>query len=233
MSILVIQGLKQLGLAGVIILGFGAPVLAQGTENLSVGTDQGNEGGMANGMAVGLTDAIVQPGPGDLECPDDPQARYELCFGARPMLDGSFYQGRFTNDVPEGIGREQEADGTTYVGEFNQGRRHGNGTLFDRDGSELYGGAWRNGSPDDPEGTFLQKTQRRNLIKALQAELNRNGCTAGSVDGIVGPKTRSAARSASDSKPELLMDGDPFGSVERLYRLWQSLRRSASQTCAT
>ena len=232
MSILAIQGFKHCLLAGAIILGVGAPALAQGTENLSIGTVEGNDGGGSNGTAIGLTDAMIEPGPGELECPDDPQTRYDLCFGARPMTDGSFYQGRFTNDVPEGFGREQEADGTTYVGEFSQGRRHGTGTLYDRDGAELYGGAWENGLPDDPDGTFLQKKQRKNLIKALQAELNRNGCSAGSVDGIVGPRTRNAARSATESKPELLLDGDPFSSTDRLYRLWQSLRRSAAQTCA-
>ena len=70
------------------------------------------------------------------------------------------------------------------------------------------------------------------MIKALQAELNQNGCGAGAVDGIIGPKTRSAATAASEAKPELLLSGDPFGNIQMLYRLLQSLKSDSSPTCS-
>lgn len=52
MSILAIQGFKHCLLAGAIILGVGAPALAQGTENLSIGTVEGNEGSDAGGGRI-------------------------------------------------------------------------------------------------------------------------------------------------------------------------------------
>lgn len=210
----------------------GAPVMAQTSDNLSTNRTAGNMQSGPSNLADNLPDGMVIPGPEAHDCPDDPTVPYAACIGAKPLRDGSFFEGHFRDDQPDGVGRQREADGTTYVGEFSQGRRHGFGTLYGPDGSELYKGQWKDGLPDDPEARYHRETELNNLIKALQAELNRNGCGAGVIDGIAGPKTRNAATAAADAKPEMLLDGDPFGNVQMLYRMLQSLKSSSSRACA-
>ncbi len=209
-----------------------APLLAQTTDNLSINRTDGNIQLGPQGVGYGLPEGLVPPGPEAHNCPDDLSAPYANCIGAKPLRDGSFYEGGFQDDRPDGIGRQREPDGTTYVGEFRAGRRHGYGAIYDREGNELYKGQWTDGLPNDPEEAYRRETKLKNMIKALQAELNQNGCGAGAVDGIIGPKTRSAATAAADAKPELLLSGDPFANVQMLYRLLQSLKSDSSQTCS-
>lgn len=209
-----------------------ASVLAQTTDNLSINRADATVQAGPGGVAYGWPEGMVIPGPEAHSCPDDLSTPYANCIGAKPLRDGSFYEGGFQNDQPDGVGRQRELDGTTYVGEFRAGRRHGFGALYDRDGNELYKGQWKDGLPDDPEEAYRRETKLKNMIKFLQAELNQNGCGAGAVDGIIGPKTRSAATAASEAKPELLLSGDPFGNVQMLYRLLQSLKSDSSQTCS-
>lgn len=221
------------GLVFVVIWPLGAvPTLGQTTNNLSINrAGDAVQSGLA-GVGDGLPRGIVIPGPEMHDCPDDPSTPYVDCTGAKPLRDGSFFEGHFSGDQPDGIGRQRESDGTTYVGDFRAGRRHGFGALYDREGNELYKGQWNDGLPDDPQEAYRRETKLKNMIKALQAELNKNGCGAGAVDGIIGPRTRSAAATASEAKPELLLSGDPFGNVQLLYRLLQSLKSDSTQTCS-
>lgn len=223
----------RLGLVALMALSWdSAAAVAQTTDNLSITRTDGTVQVGPDGMGYGLPEGMIIPGPEAHNCPDDPSTPYANCIGAKPLRDGSFYEGNFQNDQPEGVGRQRDLDGTTYVGEFRTGRRHGFGALYDRDGNELYKGQWKDGLPDDPEESYRRETKLKNMIKALQAELNQNGCGAGAVDGIIGPKTRSAATAASEAKPELLLSGDPFGNIQMLYRLLQSLKSDSSQTCS-
>lgn len=191
-------------------------------------TTETNQGTLSNKP---LATGFAEPGEVDDLCPDNIVTFYDHCQGARPFSDGSLYEGQFVEDMPSGFGRLREPDGTTYVGEFEQGMRQGQGVLYHKDGKELYGGAWRAGLPNDPSKNFLRGKKRINLIRALQTELNRHGCDAGTVDGILGPRTKNAARSASFAKPELLLGEDPSGSVESAYRLWHSLKGTTAKAC--
>jgi hypothetical protein len=219
--------LPAVGLTIVLLSG---SALAQGIDNLAFMPGAAASLALQDGGDL-LPDGMTLPGPESFDCPANPALRYDGCAGARLLADGSFYQGGFANDLPHGVGRLREADGSIYIGEFEEGRRHGFGRLFDRDGNELYAGNWRDGLPDDPQGTYAQAKGIANLIRALQTELNRNGCEAGAVDGIVGPRTRGAAAMAVEARPELLLAGDPFGDVRQLLRLWQALKVASNGTC--
>lgn len=61
------------------------------------------------------------------------------------------YLGEWKNNVWEGKGTLEKADGERYAGEWEGGKRHGTGTLFKRqpDGSllKIYSGQWKQGQP--------------------------------------------------------------------------------------
>ena len=203
---------------------------AQDNDNLTFDPGSTPLPGLNGGGSL-LPDGLTVPDPDSFDCPENPALRYDGCAGARQLADNSFYMGSFADDLAAGVGRLREPDGTTYIGEFEDGGRHGFGRLFDRDGNELYAGQWRDGLPDDEHGGYAKEHGLRNLIRALQSELNRNGCEAGAVDGLVGPNTRSATTMALDARPELLLPGDPFGDVQHLHRLWQALKVVGSGAC--
>lgn len=222
------QAVWRGGVALGVVLLLAAPVASQVTDNLA--TSRLPSENSAGRNLTALDDQSL-PLPDGYDCPEDPTARYDACAGARPLPDGSFYEGDFVSDLPHGVGRQKEPDGTTYLGEFRAGERNGLGTLSDRDGNELYSGEWKDGLPEDPAAAYLRRAGLRNLIKALQAELNRNGCGAGAVDGIIGPMTRNAARSALASATAIPLPDDPFSDVRTLYLLLQGLKSAPGVAC--
>ena len=77
------------------------------------------------------------------QCPDDPNAIWSICMGARDVADGQRYDGTWQDDRPHGLGTFTFSSGTTYVGHFRDGKRNGQGTLNSSDG-DRYVGEWDN-----------------------------------------------------------------------------------------
>ena len=79
------------------------------------------------------------------------------------MQDGKFYMGDFQNNKFEGLGTLKWKDGkTVYTGEFKAGRREGKGKITYPNG-KIYEGAWKAGLEDGP-GTLTTKDQKTSGI---------------------------------------------------------------------
>ena len=63
--------------------------------------------------------------------------------GRLVWLDGSLYEGQWTNGQSHGIGRLIHADGDIYVGEWRNNKANGQGKYLHFDGS-VYKGQWEN-----------------------------------------------------------------------------------------
>lgn len=57
------------------------------------------------------------------------------------------YEGEWSNDLPQGPGVVQYANGDTYVGEFMNGEKHGHGTYTWMTTKGRYEGEWQHGKP--------------------------------------------------------------------------------------
>jgi len=49
---------------------------------------------------------------------------------------GALYRGEIEDFLPNGNGEMQNADQTSYVGGWKDGKRHGEGTIIDKEGNE-------------------------------------------------------------------------------------------------
>ena len=72
-----------------------------------------------------------------------------------------FWEGEIENNLPNGFGRYTHTKGTTYVGQYVDGLREGNGTSTLFDGSKFFG-KWKNnrrwnGKSIDKEGNEIGK----------------------------------------------------------------------------
>ena len=67
-------------------------------------------------------------------CPEDQKQRYHNCFGTETYPNGSRYVGEYKNGKRHGQGTYTYANGDKYVGEWNDGWRHGQGTYTSADG---------------------------------------------------------------------------------------------------
>ena len=72
------------------------------------------------------------------DCPSDPSARWHNCFGTFNWTSGSFkghkYTGEWQDNKKHGQGTYFYADGDKYVGEFKDDNFHGQGTYTYADG---------------------------------------------------------------------------------------------------
>ena len=57
--------------------------------------------------------------------------------------DGSSYEGQWQNDKPHGQGVAQYSDGSCYQGQWQDGEKQGVGTLYEENG-KLKQGIWEN-----------------------------------------------------------------------------------------
>jgi hypothetical protein len=57
--------------------------------------------------------------------------------------DGDRYEGHWTNDLMDGVGRYVHADGSVYEGLFKAGKKHGRGRQSQKKGSVE--GEWKDG----------------------------------------------------------------------------------------
>jgi len=77
-------------------------------------------------------------------CPEDPNVRWDNCFGTFTFASGAKYVGEWQNNDFNGQGTYTWADGAKYVGEFKDSLSHGQGTLYAANGTVLKEGAWEN-----------------------------------------------------------------------------------------
>ena len=77
------------------------------------------------------------------DCPSDPSARWHNCFGTFNWTSGSFkghkYTGEWQDDKKHGQGTYFYADGAKYVGEFKDDQFHGQGTYTWTSGAKYVG----------------------------------------------------------------------------------------------
>ncbi len=70
--------------------------------------------------------------------------------------------------------------------------------------------------------------QTRSLIRDIQTELNRVGCSAGAADGVAGPRTRSAFSRYRSARKNLGLRADGWETQETL----SALRKENGRVCA-
>ena len=78
-------------------------------------------------------------------CPTGQNVRRHMCFGTHSLPDGAKYIGEFREGKYHGQGAYTFASGTIHVGEFRNNLRHGQGSFFSSDRRLLLNGVWRNG----------------------------------------------------------------------------------------
>jgi hypothetical protein len=82
-------------------------------------------------------------------CPEDPMAAglRDNCFGTYTFANGNKYVGEWQDGKWHGQGTMTFADGAKYVGEWQDGDYHGQGTFTFPDG-EKYVGEYKDGFPN-------------------------------------------------------------------------------------
>ena len=76
-------------------------------------------------------------------CPSDESVKWHNCFGAITYPNGNKYVGEFQDDKRHGQGTATFPSGDKHVGEFKDGMRHGQGTYTFASGDK-YVGEWKN-----------------------------------------------------------------------------------------
>ena len=69
---------------------------------------------------------------------------WDNCFGTYTWASGSKYIGEYKDGKRHGQGAHTQANGNKYVGEYKDGKRHGQGTYNWKDG-RIWVGEWENG----------------------------------------------------------------------------------------
>ncbi len=72
-------------------------------------------------------------------CPSDQSKRYHNCFGTFTWADGEKYVGEFKDGKRHGQGTYTWASGSKYVGEYKDNKMHGQGTFTYPNGVEERG----------------------------------------------------------------------------------------------
>ena len=72
-------------------------------------------------------------------CPSDPSVRWHNCFATINLNSGDTYVGEWRDDKRNGQGTFTWADGEKYVGEFKNGKSYGQGTYTYANGVEERG----------------------------------------------------------------------------------------------
>ena len=85
-------------------------------------------------------------------CPSDLTERWHNCFGSYPFDDGSKYVGEWKDDRKHGQGTFTWVDGDKYVGEWKDDGMNGQGTYTWSDGAK-YVGEFKDGKKHG-QGTY-------------------------------------------------------------------------------
>ena len=86
------------------------------------------------------------------DCPADQSAVFDNCFGTFFWLDGTKYIGEYKDGKNHGQGTFILPDGRKYIGEFKDDKYHGQGT-FTLPGGQKYVGDWKDNKKNG-QGTF-------------------------------------------------------------------------------
>lgn len=87
--------------------------------------------------------------------------------------NGQVYQGEWALDCPQGKGTLTYSDGTTiYHGYFDDGEKHGEGTLIFADKTKIVG-QWNRGMPT--QGTIITKNSDKIKGSFTDEEFSGNG----------------------------------------------------------
>ena len=78
------------------------------------------------------------------ECPKSESARWHNCFGTQTWANGDTYVGEWKDDKRHGQGTFTRADGRKYVGEFRNDKKHGQGTKYYASGTIYRQGIFKN-----------------------------------------------------------------------------------------
>lgn len=69
--------------------------------------------------------------------------------GTLTYLNGTIYKGSFKTGCFEGQGTMIWADGSKYIGEWKECKKHGKGIMYNADGTVAYNGKWEDGEIAD------------------------------------------------------------------------------------
>ena len=72
-------------------------------------------------------------------CPSDPSVRWHNCFGTLTWADGDTYVGEYKDNKRHGQGTYTYANGEKYVGEWKDGYREGDGAYTFKSGKKKGG----------------------------------------------------------------------------------------------
>jgi len=86
------------------------------------------------------------------DCPADQSLRFHNCFGTYTFPSGQKYVGEYKDGKKHGQGTHTWPDGEKYVGEFKDDKQHGQGTYTYADG-EKYVGEYKDGKKRG-QGTY-------------------------------------------------------------------------------
>ena len=88
------------------------------------------------------------------DLPPCPKGTYHNCFGTETFTNGSKYVGEYKDGKYHGNGTFTFVGGSSYVGEFKDNKKHGNGTFAYSNGSS-YVGEFKNGKYNGKGTTTL------------------------------------------------------------------------------
>ena len=86
------------------------------------------------------------------DCPSDTSVRWNNCFGTYTYAGGNIYVGEYKDGKRHGQGTYTYASGNIYVGEWKEDGRHGQGTYTFTNG-DIYVGEYKDGKRHG-QGTF-------------------------------------------------------------------------------
>ena len=118
-------------------------------------------------------------------CPDSPTSSWSTarnwtdCFGTRTHSSGGKYVGEWKNGKEHGQGTFTFGNGTKYVGEYKDGKRNGQGTLYNADGTVFEEGIWKNN-----EFLYFKKlsptvTAKKSSLEKVEEQCAEIGFTKG------------------------------------------------------
>ena len=145
------------------------------------------------------------------KCIGDDFTRYDNCYGTLNFSDGHKYVGEWKNGKIHGQGSFTYADGANYVGEWKNDKRHGQGT-FKADNIK-YVGEWKNDKMHG-QGTFTSSDGDKYVGEWKNEKMHGQG-TLTSSDGfkLVGgwknnKKNGLATLTSLDGRKEVVMYKD-------------------------
>ena len=95
-------------------------------------------------LAVAVLLFYLQEALGEQICPVGDSTVWTNCYAAATDANGFTYVGEWNRGIPHGKGTGTAPDGTKYIGQFEAGKRHGKGTETYPNGNE-YVGIFKNG----------------------------------------------------------------------------------------